>query len=226
MNRNGNHHSVALLDVVENETPETQTGPFYDSDNPVLKPAKAVDAGKRKSWKRKLIGWCFILLLIGGGAVALYLLLRVNRVPVRVQADSRRDPQNAKSKNDANNSENGLTSDAINIARAAAGTDTATANHSNPASSPNPSPVPSPTLTLSNGRNLSFTGNLSPVNETLNDALNATPTTTQRQNQHPENAFFKTETTQAPSTQRKIFFNGGPPKLLPQSAPPYLRPRP
>lgn len=169
MNRNGNHQNVALLDVVEDETSETQRGPFYDLSNPVLKPAKEIDAGKRKSWKRKLIGWCFILLLIGGGAVALYLLLRVNRVPVRVQADSRRDSQNAKPKNDANSSENGLTSDAINIARAAAGNDTANASRSNLAPSPNPSPVPSPPLILSNERNLSFTGNSSPVNETLND---------------------------------------------------------
>src|SRR5258708_5379552 len=100
MNRNGNHQNVALLDVVEDETPETQTGPFYDSNNPVLKPAKAVEAGNRKTWKRKLIGWGFLLLLVGGAAIALYLLLRVNRVPVRVQADSRRDPQSAKSKTD------------------------------------------------------------------------------------------------------------------------------
>ncbi len=128
MNRNGNHQNVALLDVVEDETPETQTGPFYDSNNPVLKPAKAVEAGNRKTWKRKLIGWGFLLLLVGGAAIALYLLLRVNRVPVRVQADSRRDPQSAKSKTDVNNSENGLTSDAINIARAPSTITTQTAS--------------------------------------------------------------------------------------------------
>src|SRR5260370_27559278 len=107
---NGNHRNVALVDVIEDDSPQSQTtSTFYDASNPILKPAKPTDAVKKRSWKRKLIGWCFILLLIGGGAVALYLLLRVNRVNVRVQADSRRDAQNVKPKNDSNNSENGFT---------------------------------------------------------------------------------------------------------------------
>src|SRR5258708_1303867 len=110
MNRNGNHRDIALVDVIDPDIPQTQTATFYDSNNPAVKPAREADTGKEKGWKRKLIGWCFILLLVGGGAVALYLLLRVNRVPVRVQVDSRRDSQTAKSKSDANSSENGLTS--------------------------------------------------------------------------------------------------------------------
>src|SRR6476659_6278757 len=85
---NGNHSRVAVADLIDPEhaTPETTT--YYDPDEPVLKPAKPVVAGNRKSWKRSLIKWCCILLLIGGGAIALYLLVKVNRVPVRVQAGS------------------------------------------------------------------------------------------------------------------------------------------
>jgi hypothetical protein len=170
MNQNGKHRDVALVDVIEDDAQQTETSTFYDSNNPVLMPAKQIDIEKNKSWKRKLIGWCFVLLLIAGGAVALYLLLRVNRVNVRVQADSRRDAQNAKPKNDSNNSENGLTADAINIVRAATGTDTTTPNTANPTASPNTSLLPSPSLALNVGHNLSFTGNSSPVNEPFNDA--------------------------------------------------------
>src|SRR5438874_930703 len=113
MNENGKHRDVAVIETPEADTKSNQTSGFYDSNNPLLKPAKVTDASKPKSWKRKLIGWSFILLLIGGSAVALYLLLKVNRVNVKVDADSHRDTQNAKSKTDAN-SESNLTQDAIN----------------------------------------------------------------------------------------------------------------
>jgi len=225
MNRNGNHHDIALVDVIEPEIPQTQTATFYDTNNPVLKPAREVDTRKKKGWKRKLIGWCFILLLVGGGAVALYLLLRVNRVPVRVQADSRRDSQNAKPKNDSNNSENGLTSDAINIARAAAGTDTATANRSNPAVSPNPSPIASPTLILNNGRNLSFTGNSSPVNETLNDPNSNGNTNQQQGGGTNQQQVRSSDLSATPLVQshfnstQSIFVDDSPPRLSNQPQP-------
>ena len=93
----------------------------------------------------------------------MYLLLRVNRVNVRVQADARPDSQNAKPKTESANSENGLTAEAINIARNASGTDTA-----NPTASPGASPAPSPSMVANNGRNLSFTLN-SPATEPFNE---------------------------------------------------------
>lgn len=166
MNRNnGNHRHAALVDVIEDETSSGETTTFYDSANPVLKPAKQVVTRKDKSWKRTLIKWCFILLLVGSGAVALYLLVRVNRVPVRVQADAGSDAQHAKSRSEASNSENNLTAEAITIARQASGNDAS--NNASPSSSPNASPFPSPSQVFTPGRNLAFTGNLSPVNETF-----------------------------------------------------------
>lgn len=160
--------SAALAAVQTNSPGEELATSFYDTTKPIFAPAKPIDNSKKKSWTRKLIGWCFVLLLIGGGAVALYLLLRINRVNVRVQADPRRDTQNAKPKSDSNGSESGLTADAINIARAATGADTA--NHANPTASPSATPQPSPSPAVKSGRDLSFTGNLSPANDNLNDA--------------------------------------------------------
>lgn len=168
MNENGKHRDVAVIETPEADKKSNQTSGFYDSNNPLLKRAKETDASKPKSWKRKLIGWSFILLLIGGSAVALYLLLRVNRVNVKVDADSRRDTQNAKPKTDAN-SENDLTQDAINIARAANGTDGARANNATPTPSPNGSPAPTPSPSPNFRTNYSFTGNSSPVFDKINN---------------------------------------------------------
>src|SRR6266542_2862596 len=165
MNQNNGHHRLSAVDVIEEEQAPEQTGTsFYDASSPEFKPAKQIDVRRKKSWKRKLVGWSVLVLLICGAAVTLYLLLRVNRVNVRVQADSRPDSQNAKPKTDSANSENSLTAEAINIARNASGTDTA-----NPTASPVASPAPSPSMVANNGRNLSFTLN-SPATEPFNDA--------------------------------------------------------
>src|SRR5436853_2213000 len=164
MNQNNGHHRLSAVDVIEEERAPEQPGTsFYDASSPEFKPAKQIDVRRKKSWKRKLVGWSVLLLLICGAAVTLYLLLRVNRVNVRVQADSRPDSQNAKPKTDSANSENGLTAEAINIARNASGTDTA-----NPTASPGASPAPSPSMVANNGRNLSFTLN-SPATEPFNE---------------------------------------------------------
>lgn len=163
---NGKHMNVSVIELLEDEPQaEPTTSTFYDANNPLLQPAKQIDA-RKKSWKRKLLGWSLVLLLIGGGAIALYLLLRINRVNVKVQADSRTEGSNAKPKTDATNPENGLTAEAINIAREATGADPSTPNGANPSASPSASPVPSPATTA--GRNLSFTAN-SPVFAPLND---------------------------------------------------------
>jgi hypothetical protein len=164
MNQNNGHHRLSAVDVIEEEVTSEQTGTtFYDANSPEFRPAKQIDVRRKKSWKRKLVGWSVLLLLICGAAVTLYLLLRVNRVNVRVQADARPDLQNAKPKTDSANSENGLTAEAINIARNASGTDTA-----NPTASPVASPAPSPSMVANNGRNLSFTLN-SPATEPFNE---------------------------------------------------------
>src|ERR1700682_1504531 len=80
------------VDVIE--APD-ETRSFYDSTNPTLAAPKA-EPKSSKGWKRKLIGWSFVLLLIVGGGFALYVLLRANRVNVKVQADSRRETNSEK----------------------------------------------------------------------------------------------------------------------------------
>ncbi len=96
----------------------------------------------------------------------MYQLLKVNRVNVKVEAESHRELQNAKNKTDSN-SENGLTADAINIARAATGTDSTRSNDANPVPSPNASPTPSPSPSVRT--NYGFTGNSSPVFDQINN---------------------------------------------------------
>lgn len=132
-------------------------GNVIDTNNPVLQPPKD-PAPKKRTWKRKLIGWSVILLLIGAGVGALYLLLRVQRVNVTVNADSRRHAQSSKPQTEVTNSDSALTAEAINMARNAAGADA----NSQPvnSASPVPSPVPSPGPTQN--RKTDFTGE-SPV---------------------------------------------------------------
>src|SRR2546423_1999739 len=146
MNQNGKHANVAVVDRLENATRAADAIAFDDPNDPALQPPKEVETKKRGTWKRKLIGWTFVLLLIGGGFVALYLLMRVNRVNVRVQADSPREAQTAKPKGEANNSENAVTAEAINISREAAGLDSGASRNSSASASPNASLAPSPAI--------------------------------------------------------------------------------
>src|SRR5438045_9389954 len=115
MNQNGKHRNVAVIETVDEETRADEATSFYDTREPALRPAKELEIKKRGNWKRKLVGWSFVLLLIAGGAVALYLLLRVNRVNVRVQADSPREAQSATPNGEANNSEKAVTREANDI---------------------------------------------------------------------------------------------------------------
>jgi hypothetical protein len=195
MNENGKHRDVAVVETAEPGERQTTTA-FPDSNNPLLKPAKEIEGNKQRSWKRRLVGWSFVLLLIGGSAVALYLLLKVNRVNVKVNADSRRDTQNTKPKTDAN-VEDGLTEDAINIARAASGYDSARSNNANPAPSPNASPTPTPSPNPNVRTNYSFTGTSSPVWDQINNNGsngNGNPQQNGKGNQQSE----KTSDTSAP----------------------------
>jgi hypothetical protein len=119
-------------------------GNLLSPDNPVLQPPKDPDVRKNKTWKRKLIGWSITLLLIAAGIGALYLLIRVQRVNVTVNADSRKNTHSTKPKSEATNSDSTLTADAINMARSAAGADANAkpVNSASPVPSPNPSPGP------------------------------------------------------------------------------------
>ena len=133
-------------------------GNVIDTNNPVLQPAKDPNAKKKSTWKRKLIGWSVILLLIGAGAGALYLLVRAQRVNVTVNAESRRNTQSTKPQSEVTKSDSALTAEAINIARKDAGVDVSPP----PANSASPGPSPSPSPEPTENRNINFTGG-SPV---------------------------------------------------------------
>lgn len=170
MNQSNGNHRVEVLDYIDEqlEADRIKRG-VYDFSSPEFKAAKPVDVPKKKSWKRKLVAWCFVLLLIGGGAMALYLLLRVNRVDVKVQADSRRDLQTSKPSANASNPDNTLTAEAINIARSASGADSVI-NNATPSASPSAAALSSPTPPAASRTNYSYTGNTSPVFEPLTES--------------------------------------------------------
>jgi len=130
---NGNSHRPAV-DVL-NENPHTNSR-FY---NPLLAPPKQLDETKQKSRKRKLIIVCFVFVLLAGSAFALHRLLKVNRVNVSVQADTRHDAQSVKTKEDSKGSDNNSSVEAIRLARQALGSDSPTNN-----GSASPTPTPSP----------------------------------------------------------------------------------
>lgn len=150
VNRNSGPVSIELVD-----DPADRNGHgFFDSNNPEFSPPKDNATQKKKPWKRKVILWCFILLIIAAGVFVLYVLLRVNRVDVRVLANSQRTSQSAKTEPSPNNAENGLSAEAINLARGALGAD--------PTPTPNTAPnnasaTASPPPTSGTQRQLSYT---------------------------------------------------------------------
>ncbi|HEX3144550.1 MAG TPA: hypothetical protein VHQ64_11315, partial [Pyrinomonadaceae bacterium] len=179
MNQNGNQRNLSAVEVIDEDT--IQTEPIlYDRDNPVLQPAQERGKTKKRSWKRRLIGWSFALLLIGGGVVALYLLTRVSRVNVKVDADSPRNSQVTKANDQSTNADDKLTLEAINKAREAAGIDKA--SNPNGSASPNPSPEPSPKLQFNAG--LRFNPNNSPATERFEDANQGNGNQQQKQDQN------------------------------------------
>jgi hypothetical protein len=133
---NGNRHRPAV-DVLDDNPQSSNT--FYDSSNPLLAPPKQVDETKQKSRKRKLIILCFVFVFMAGSAFALHRLLKINRVNVSVQADTRHDAQNVKTKEDSKGSDNSSSVEAIRLARQALGSDSPTNN-----GSASPTPTPSP----------------------------------------------------------------------------------
>src|SRR5687767_12047346 len=116
-----NARSVSI--GVVDETARNENRGFFDPTAPEFSPPKENPTDKKKPWKRKLIGWCLILLVIAAGVFAFYILMRVKHVDVRVQADSQRASQNAKTEPSPTKSESGLSAEAINIARQAMGVD-------------------------------------------------------------------------------------------------------
>lgn len=156
MNRNGNNRRGTGADVLEDVREDVQSETaFYDPSNPVHAPAKEITTGKRKTWKRKLIGWSFVALLLVISGFVLYALLRINHVDVTVLADNRRGGADAKAESDVNKTENGLSAEAINIAREAVGTDLVT-------SKPSASPGASPTISPDTAYRLNYSATLNP----------------------------------------------------------------
>lgn len=161
-NRNNGSVSIELVD----DLPDRDRNSFFDSNSPEFSPPKENVTNKKRPWKRKLIGWCLILFIIAAGVFALYILLRVKRVDVRVQADSQRASQTAKAEPSPKNSEGGLSAEAINIAREAVGPDAATVPNT---ASANATPSPSPIAAQHAQRTLSYTDN-SPAYVASSDA--------------------------------------------------------
>src|ERR1051326_2427115 len=71
-NRNNGRMSIELVD----DPSDRDRNSFLDSNSPEFSPPKETATNKKKPWKRKLIGWCFILLIIVAGVFAFYILLR------------------------------------------------------------------------------------------------------------------------------------------------------
>jgi hypothetical protein len=128
VNGNSDRVSVGVVD----EAPRQEAGAFFDPTAPEFSAPKE-NPIEKKPWKRKLIRWSLILMVIAAGILALYVLVRVKRVEVRVNAESQRPSQTAKAEPSPNNSENGLSAEAINIARQAMGADPRTAANPSPA---------------------------------------------------------------------------------------------
>jgi hypothetical protein len=194
INRNNGPVSIELFD----DSPDRDQNDFFDSNNPEFSPPKDNATQKKKPWKRKLIGWCFILLIIAAGVFLLYVLLRVKRVDVRVQADSQRTSQSAKTDPSPNKSENGLSAEAINLARGALGADpTPTPN----TASNNASATASPSPTSGTQRQLSYTDNSPVYSDSLGNNANSNQTNGSGTQQTISTSSNHVEQTRANPTQ-------------------------
>ncbi len=194
VNRNSGPVSLELLD----DPPDPNRNGFFDSNNPEFSAPKEDSTQKKKPWKRKLISWCFILLIIAAGVFVLYVLLRVKRVDVRVQADSQRTSQSAKTDPSPNNSETGLSAEAINMTRQALGADpTPTPN----TTSNNASATASPTPTSGTQRQLSYTENSPAYSDSVGDDANSNQTNTGGTQQTSATPSIHVQQTRANPTQ-------------------------
>lgn len=211
---NPSSEPVSIESLVDSPDPN-QDG-FFDSKNPELAPPKDNATQKKKPWKRKLIGWCFILLIIAAGVFALYVLLRVKHVDVRVQADSQRSSQSAKTDASTNKSETGLSAEAINIARGALGADpTPTPN----TGSNNASAAASPSPASGTQRQLSHTENSPAYSDLVGADANSSQANSTGTQQTIATPSIHVQQTRANPTQT-LFVEDLPLKLssVPQSA--------
>lgn len=215
---NGDHHRAAAVDVVEDD--QQSPGTFYDPSNPDLAPPKQVDQRKQKDRRRKLIVSCVVLLLLAGGGLALHQLLKVNRVTVKVEADPRADARSAKAKGDSVGSDSSLSAEAVNITRAALGSDTASPGD-------NGTPSATPTLSLNSAGSVplvlpSLSGTVNPpINEKASDggttnartgsASNTAPTPDQP-NSGTNSAAQELAQSRANTTQ-SIYVDDSPPNV-------------
>jgi hypothetical protein len=117
VNKNSGRVSVGAIDGTAAEG-----SAFFDPTAPEFAAPKENPTDKKRPWKRKLIGWGLILLVVAAGVFALYVLMRVKHVDVRVLADSQRTFQ-PPTEPGPTKSEGGLSAEAINIARQAVGAD-------------------------------------------------------------------------------------------------------
>lgn len=156
--QNDGSGKTAIIDSEHGAETNGASSNIIDPNNPLLQPPADKDAKTKKTWKRKLISWSLMLLLVGAGVGALYLLLRVKRVNVTVNADPRKNPQSTKPQTEVTSSDSALTADAINIARSAAGVDA----NNKPVNSASPGPSPTPPPGPTQNHKADFTGN-SPV---------------------------------------------------------------
>jgi len=210
---NGNSHRSAV-DVL-NENPQSSST-FYDPSNPLLSSPKQLDETKRKSRKRRLIILCFVFVLLAGSGFALHRLLKVNRVNVSVQADTRHDAQSAKTKEDSKGSDNNSSVEAIRLARQALGSDSPTNNSS---ASPTPTPSPqenSPESTTVGLRSLSGTIYQPKANdnESTNARTGSTSTTTPDQPNSRTNTAAQ-ELAQARANSTQTIYVGDSPAKAP-----------
>lgn len=215
---NGDNHRAASVDVREDDQQSTST--FYDPSNPDFAPPKQVDQTKQKNRKRKLIVSCFVFLLLAGAGLALYQLLKVNRVNVKVQADPRADARSTKAKGDSVGSENSLSAEAVNITRAALGSDTTSPGD-------NSTPSATPTLSLNSAGSVplvlpSLSGTVNPpINEKGSDngstnartgSASSTAQTPDQPNSGTYSAVQESAQSRANTTQ-SIYVDDSPPNV-------------
>jgi hypothetical protein len=207
VNRHSGPVSIELVD----DSPDPNQNGFFDSKNPEFSPPKETATHKTKPWKRKLIRWSFILLIIAAGVFVLYVLLRVKRVDVKVQADSLRGSQSAKTDASTNKSETGLSAEAINIARGALGADpTPTPN----TASNNASATATPSPASGTQRQLSYTENSPAYSESVGADANSNQTNSSGTQQTIATPSIHVQQTHANPTQT-LFVEDLPLRQLP-----------
>jgi len=215
---NGNNHRATGIDVLEDDPQSTSA--FYDPSNPLFAPPKQIEQTKQKARKRKLIILCFAFVLLASGGLALYQLLKINRVNVKVQADTRHDSQNPNTRRDSQSSENSLSTEAVNITRTALGSDNAT-----PGNSSTPSATPTLSQPGSNGfvplvlPNLSGTVNPPSANDNGSTNGRTAPASTtgskpDQQGSGTTSAAQELAQSRANATE-SIFVDDSPPRVAP-----------